>query len=189
MYREGHRYGEAYKIRDCDHQKEVQWHGKVATNRVLECYTPRGAGLSISDIIAGFEPGDLDLDDITSIDTTPFCRVCIDQQYKTSRCRQLAIRTIFGRTRNKTFLVCSARNQRFDFSETANTDERRARSSYSRGAWGWKFSGYRIFLYYSNRDPSIRSAARSENRDFRTRPTQTRSGTKMKGSHDGYPRW
>lgn len=41
-------------------------------------HSPKRAGMSKSKIIAEFESGDFDLDDSTSMGSTPFCHVCMN---------------------------------------------------------------------------------------------------------------
>lgn len=66
--------------------------------------------MSTSDTIVTFESGDFDLDDISMMGSTSLCRVCMDQDYYTSKCRQIKILPRFGWTGNKHFLYCSTNN-------------------------------------------------------------------------------
>lgn len=67
---------------------------------LLESYSSRRVGLSTRDIIVPFESNGFDLADTTSMDSKPFCSVCMSQPSMNSRCNQIARREYFVMTHN-----------------------------------------------------------------------------------------
>lgn len=59
--------------------------------------------MSVTDIVFAAELGAFDLDDTNSIDSTPFCRVCLKDNHEASRCQQVKKIATFIRTRNRNF--------------------------------------------------------------------------------------
>lgn len=57
----------------------------------------------ISDLVGAFELGKLDWDGTTSMESTPFCGVFLNDNHKTARCQQVKNTTYFNRTRDRNF--------------------------------------------------------------------------------------
>lgn len=76
-----------------------------------------------SDIMGAFEFCDFDLDDTTSMDSTPFCSVCMYQRHKTFMCCQRTSVAKFARTRNKQLVDWSTENKKKYYPETVITDK------------------------------------------------------------------
>lgn len=57
-----------------------------------------------SDIMAAFESGDVDLEDKTLMESTSFCRECMDQGHNILKCRHITSLTKIVKTRIKNFL-------------------------------------------------------------------------------------
>lgn len=45
--------------------------------------------MSVSNLVTAVKSGKFDLDDTTSMGSTPFCRVCLNANHKTLRCEQV----------------------------------------------------------------------------------------------------
>lgn len=57
--------------------------------------------MSMSELIAAVESGEFDIDDTTSMDSVPYCRVCMNGSHRTSQCEQVKDLKAFIRARNK----------------------------------------------------------------------------------------
>lgn len=68
--------------------------------------------MSMSDVVTAVESGKRDLDDTTSIGSTQFCRVCLNDNYKTSCCQQVKNIATLIRTCNKNFSYRRTRQTR-----------------------------------------------------------------------------
>lgn len=119
-----------------------------------EIYSPPGAGMSASDIIAALESSDFDLYNATSLESTLIGSVCMDLGHKTLKCHQITNPTRFSRTQNRHFQDWSTRNKKNYSPETANIDERRDRSSQSPVLRGRRFYAHRGPQRYTYRSPS-----------------------------------
>lgn len=60
--------------------------------------------MSISKLVAAIGSGKWDLDDSTSMDSTPFCMVYLKDNHNTLRCLQIKNRTSFMKNRNRNFV-------------------------------------------------------------------------------------
>lgn len=69
-----------------------------ATPSLTNSSASDAASMSIRDVVTSIESGELDLNDTTAMDSTPFCRVCLDDNYRTSKCDQVKNITSFSRT-------------------------------------------------------------------------------------------
>lgn len=65
----------------------------------------------VSDFVAAFESCKFNLDNTTSMDSAPFCRVCLNDNYKNSRCQWVKSNARFIRTQNKNFEYCRNRQE------------------------------------------------------------------------------
>lgn len=138
------------------------------SNSSSEGYSPRVAGTSMTDMIAASKTGHFDLDDTTSIYSSSFCRVCMDQARKISKCRLITSLAKFVRTGNKNFLDWSTINVKSHSLETAKNEERQGQASYSRGSRDERLSGNRGRPYYTYKGTSGSSTVYSEGRGLRT---------------------
>lgn len=60
--------------------------------------------MSTLDLATGVESGELDLNDTASMDYVPLWRVCMRNNYYTSKCSQIQDRMKFVRIRNNNFI-------------------------------------------------------------------------------------
>lgn len=65
--------------------------------------TSSATEMLVNDLVAAVESGEFDLDDATSMDSTPFCRVCLNNNHKNSKFQQFKNIATFIRTRNRNF--------------------------------------------------------------------------------------
>lgn len=77
--------------------------GRRKSSSSSEVPALRRSGMSTRIIVATSEPGDSNLDNTTSTDSTSLCRVCMHPGHKKASCRQITSLKIFLNTRNKNF--------------------------------------------------------------------------------------
>lgn len=78
--------------------------------RPLKVYSPRGAGISTSNIVVTFESSEPNVDDTTFMDSAPFCRARMNQVHRTSGFSQMTSLAKSVRSRKKTFVNKSTRH-------------------------------------------------------------------------------
>lgn len=64
----------------------------------------------VSYVVASVKSEEFDLDDTASMDSTPFCPVCLNDNHKTSECQQIQSLASFTPTRNRNLQQCRTHN-------------------------------------------------------------------------------
>lgn len=90
--------------------------------------------MSMSSVVAAVESGKFDLADTTAMNSTPFCRVCLDDIHKTSRCQQIKDIASFIQIRNRNFSYRCNR-QTGAGSKQPRQQQKYQRSRNHRGGW------------------------------------------------------
>lgn len=84
-----------------------------------------GAPMSTSDLVTAVESGALNLNNIDTADSLPYCLVCMNDNHQTSICLQFKDLKDFIRTRNTNFNYW--RSQRDGYSSNLSAEEDKCR--------------------------------------------------------------
>lgn len=104
--------------------------------------------MSMSDVVTAIESGKFDLDDTASTDSTPFYRVCLNDNHKTFRCEQIKNIASFIQTGNRNF-SCWRHRQNEENTEQPHQQQQYQQGRKRRSGWS-KYDGN----LSSNRNPT-----------------------------------
>lgn len=74
--------------------------------------------MSMSDVVAALESGEFYFKNITSMNATPFSRVCVNNNHEMSQCKQIKNITSFIQTRSRIHSYLRRRQKRENSKET-----------------------------------------------------------------------
>lgn len=76
---------------------------RCTTQPSTSASAPNVTAMSGSDLVAAVESSGFDLEETTSMDSMPFCRVCRNDNHKASKCQKAKNILSLNPTRNRTF--------------------------------------------------------------------------------------